>query len=258
MPEPIHCLVFSRRRPLQLHALLESIGRHAPYRSVTVLARVDDGWREPYRICERAFPLVEFVEERDFERQTLDWLSGRGRVCFHSDDELWFRPPPPALLELDPSETIVTFRQGRNTTYCHPLQRGQYVPERFPWRWREADLDFAYPLSVNATVYQAADLWPLLDFHFTNPTTLEARLAANAARLQVEWMTAPEHSCTVSLPHNVTSESSGNPRGANPAWQPEPLRDYYLLGWRLDLDGIDYAAVNAAHVELPLEFRRIV
>lgn len=255
MAEPIHALVFSRRRPMQLHALLESIERYAPYASVTVLARIDDGWREPYSVCARGF-CCDFLDERDFQRETLDWLAGHERVVFHSDDELWFRHPPPGLLELDSSELLVTFRQGRNTDYCHPLQRGQWVPEAFPWRWRQADLDFAYPLSLNATVYHSRDLLPLLDFSFTNPTTLEAQLAANAARLTVEWMTAPEHSCTVSLPHNVTSESSGNPRGRNPDWQPDALRIAYLDGWRIDLGRLDYTLVNAAHVEIPLRFRR--
>jgi hypothetical protein len=109
---------------------------------------------------------------------------------------------------------------------------------------------------LNATVYNTRDLLPLLDFHFNNPTQLEACWAANASRLQVEWMTAPERSCTVALPHNVTSVSSGNPRGDWPDYQPEALRAFYLEGWRIDPFALDYSLVDAAHVELPLVFER--
>ena len=91
------------------------------------------------------------------------------------------------------------------------------------WRWREADGDFGYPLSLNGTIYRSADLLPLLDFPFANPTQLEAGLAARADRFAPEWMTAPLHSCCVSLPHNVVSDSSGCPRGSNPDWQPDAL-----------------------------------
>ena len=100
-------------------------------------------------------------------------------------------------------------------------------------------------------------LEPLLDFHFSNPTQLEACWAANATRLEVEWMTAPERSCTVAVPHNVTSVSSGNPRGSWPDYQPEALRRFYLDGWRINPFWMDYRPVNAAHVELPYVFERV-
>lgn len=240
---------------MQLDAFLRSAARYAPYKTITVLAAAFD---DTYEICRATHIGAFFTWDTDygFEHDVRAWLGQHERVVFHSDDEVFFAEPPDELLELDNSETLVTFRQGRNTTYCHPLSHVQAVPYVFPWRWREASLDFAYPLSLNATVYNSKDLLPLMsDFHFENPNQLEAQLAAKANLFPVAWMTAPERSCTVSLPHNVVSASSGNPRGAHPDWQPDALRRMYLDGWRIDPFVMDYSQVNAAHVEIPLRFK---
>jgi hypothetical protein len=242
---------------MQLDALLQTLECYAPYDTVDVLyAERGD---ETYRVCRQENDqLIYWQADGDtgFEAPVREFLERHDRVVFHTDDDLFFASPPRELLELDNSETIVSLRLGRNTTRCHPLSCWQPVPERFPWRWRDARLDFAYPLSLNATVYNSRDLLPLLDFSFSDPTELEARLAANADRLEVEWMTAPERSCVVSLPHNVTSLASGNPRGSWPDYQPEALRRAYLAGWRIDPFAMDYTAVDAAHVELPYVFER--
>ena len=68
-------------------------------------------------------------------------------------------------------------------------------------------------------------------------------------------MTAPLHSCCVSLPHNRVSVSSVCPAGSNPAWQPDALREAYLAGWRIDLEAMDFSAVVGAHQEIPLNFK---
>ncbi len=259
---PIHALVFTKGRAMQLDAFLQSAAKWAPFVSVTVLA-ADDPADEAIRTCVAEnlprFGSIHWCwdSHEGFESPVRRFLEAHERVVFHTDDELYFGSPPLELLELDNSECVLTLRQGRNTTWCHPLTCPQPVPETFPWRWRDAQLDFAYPLSLNATIYNSRDILPLLDFHFANPTQLEAQLAANAARFRVEWMTAPEHSCTVALPHNVTSISSGNPRGQWPDYQPEALRRFYLDGWRIDPFAMDYSQVNAAHVELPLQFRKV-
>ncbi len=246
---------------MQLDGLLRSMARYTPATSVTVLAagELDAAYLRCQRDSLGLFGSIVWEWDRDqgFEEPVRRFLAAHERVIFHVDDELYFAAPPLELLELDNSECVLTLRQGRNTTWCHPLGRSQQVPAVFPWRWRDAELDFAYPLSLCATVYNSKDLLPLLDFHFANPTQLEAQLAANAARFRVEWMTAPEHSCTVHLPLNVTSVSSGNPRGSWPPYQPEPLRDAYLEGWRIDLDAMDFGVVVGAHQELALAFKRV-
>lgn len=254
---PIHALVFVKDRAMQLDACLRSLARHMPCETMTVLADRPD---PSYDLCAAENPGPNWVYDTDstFEEEVRVWLAEHERVLFVTDDEIFFADPPRELLELDNSETVLTLRQGRNTVWCHPLACPQPVPETFPWLWRDARLDFAYPLSLNGTLYNTKDLLPLLDFRFGDPTQLEAQLAANAARFAPAWMTAPERSCVVNLPLNLTSVSSGNPHGHWPDYQPAALDKFYRAGWRIDLDQMDFSGVNAAHVELPLAFTRIL
>lgn len=262
----IHCLVFSKDRPLQLDAFLRSARRYAPYETVTTLNSLPistrlNRWDIAYEICdhEHRFWGEQWNDQKwGFEKFVRGFLERHERVVFHTDDDVWFREPPAGEFPWP-----VSFRLGWNTTWCHPQKRRQETPlgiidynDWIVWQWRDADGDFGYPLSLNGTVYRSADLLPLLDFPLQNPTQLEAGLAARAGRFAPEWLAAPAHSCCVSLPHNRVSEDSGCPAGANPDWQPGPLLDAFLDGYRLDLDAMDFTGIIGAHQEVPLAFAK--
>lgn len=231
MGNGIHCLVFSKDRAMQLDAFLRSAERYAPYQSVS----------------------VTYESGQSLQVVVADFLRGHSRVVFHTDDDVFFREPHLPWYRNAPDPAVISLRLGKNTTFCHPLAIEQEIPH-FPWRWRDANGDFGYPLALNATVYESKDLVPLLNFPFENPTQLEAGLAYQHAQFKPEWMTAPLHSCCVSLPHNVVSESSNCPRGGNPDWQPDALNEMYIDGWRIDLDAMDFSNVIGAHQEIPLKF----
>ena len=257
----IHCLVFSKDRAMQLDAFLRSAERYAPYDDVYALVYFQR--ERSYDLTVRDHPHVGWWDQEfngGFETSVRKWLSDKERVVFHTDDDVFYRPASifDVCYSVPPNEwPPSSFRLGKNTTYCHPLDCEQEPPAHFPWRWREAQGDFGYPLCLNATVYQSADLLPLLQgWHFQNPTELEAGLAYRAELFRPEWMTAPLHSCCVSLPHNRVSSSSGCRTGTNPLWQPDSLRDLYLDGYRIDLDRMDFTDIVGAHQEVPLAFTR--
>lgn len=250
----IHCLVFAHDRAMQLDAFLRSATRFTPYESVTVLMH---NWSEGIHAesaydIEHEHPNPAFVHAHELEPTVREWLNDHGQVVFHTDDDIFFAhayTPPLSTLPL-----IFSYRLGWNTTYSHPLQRAQAAPASRPWRWRDAEGDFGYPLSINATVYRNTDLLPLLDFSFRTPTEFESGLAARAGRLEREWMSSQLHSCCVSLPHNVVSPTSTCPRGSNPEWQADALCEKYLDGIRIDLDAMDFSTVTGAHQEIPFAF----
>ena len=257
---PIHALVFSKNRAMQLDAFLRSAKKHAPYASIIAMCAFTNGDHEDaYIQAMDEHPEMQGCWAWDdfgggtIEDQVRHTLKQHERVVFHTDDEIFYRTPPADLLDND--QDIIMLRQGRNTTYCHPLDCEQEVPAGFPrWRWRDAQHDFGYPLSLNATIYRSEWITPLLDFHFNNPTQLEAALACHHNQFTVEYAVAAEHSCTVALPHNVVSVDSNCPRGGNPEWQPDALCQKYRDGWRIDLDAMDFSNITAAHQEVPLEF----
>jgi hypothetical protein len=260
---------------MQLDAFLRSAKRYAPYETITVLARAsDEAHAESYDELWDLLPGRIIREDRgreSFEWWVRQWLSGppdvepeRKRVVFHTDDDVFYREATISdeFADLGLECGPLSYRLGANTVRCHPLDRAQPLPDAtlgldcMYWRWREAEHDFGYPLCLNGTVYRSADILPLLNFPFRNPTELEAGLDYRKELFRPEWMTAPLHSCCVSLPHNRVSSSSGCPAGANPEWQPDALLERYLDGWRIDLDAMDFANITSAHQEVPLAFTR--
>jgi len=232
----VYCLVFTKDREMQLDAFLRSAERYASYAAVSICGTTG----------------------KPFEEDVRYFLRTAERVVFHTDDDVFFRR---TWLPPDRWQAVHSYSLGANTTYCHPLDCAQTVPEpldtQLLWKWREAQGDFGYPLCLNATIYRSADLLPLLQgWHFANPTELEAGLAYRAELFQPEWMTAPLHSCCVSLPHNRVSSSSGCRTGSNPDWQPDRLCEMFLDGWRIDLDRMDFTHIVGAHQEVPLAFTR--
>ena len=240
---------------MQLDAFLRSAKRYAPYKSIVACwpGNLDDGYSQTLE--DNAVARLPEYMVGSFESAVRWFLREHERVVFHTDDDVFFRQAP-----APPDCDIFSYRLGLNTVYCHPLDQAQRIPNGVGahangWVWQRAEHDFGYPLCLNGTVYRSADLLPLLDFPFSNPTELEAGLAYRAVLYRPERRHAPLHSCCVSLPHNRVSSSSGCRTGTNPDWQPDLLRDRYLAGERIDLEQMNFAHIIGAHQEVPLCFR---
>lgn len=251
---------------MQLDAFLRSAETYAPYASITVLEDANNHKQHALAYRSLRDRADDWWYTVGIEDVTRDFLAVHDRVVFHTDDDVFFQSwdgdVAGVTYEGDnaPPSTF-TFRLGTNTTYCHPLGVEQEPPETdndyaMNWRWCDGDLDFGYPLCLNGTVYRSADLLPLLDFPFHNPTVLEAGLDYRKELFRPQWMTAPLRSCCVSLPHNRVSSSSGCLAGSNPEWQPDALLGKYLDGWRIDLDAMDFSDIRSAHQEVPLAFKK--
>lgn len=259
-------LVFSRDRPMQLHALLESTGRYAShlYRTVTVLYRATTPlMRLGYLDCLSAHVSLvdQAIEEGDFREDVLEWLRGqeaRRPFGFLVDDDVWFRPAPEPI-----DAPIVSYRLGLNTDRCYPADARQAIPRTgelrswLNWDWRDGTYDFAYPLSLDGHLFaRRAMLEPIVEsLSFRDPTTLEAGMAGRALELAASRMIAPKMSCLVSIPANRVSESGGGRNAGRGDWAPEALNRMYLDGWRIDLETMDFSDVRGAHQEIPLAFR---
>jgi len=229
-------MVFTKDRPLQLDAFLRSAERYAPYESMEVNRHMT--------------PAL-------FEEQTRTFLAKHERVVFHTDDDVFFQLAVLPPVEVENEGAVWSLRLGFNTRFQHTTQRAQELPPGNVWRWREADGDFGYPLTLNATVYRSADLLPLLDFHFDNPTSLESQLAAKAHEFAPEWMTAPIHSCCVSIPYNRVTTGSQNPISDDPRWTAPALKELWDAGYRLDIDKMDFSNVIGAHQVIEPKFYRV-
>ena len=84
-------LIFSKNRPMQLHALLSSFKEFAiNFKSLSVLYKYDDEYLESLQLLKRQFSDVNFIEENNFKNQVKDFLS-HGYFCSLVGDDIIFK-----------------------------------------------------------------------------------------------------------------------------------------------------------------------
>jgi hypothetical protein len=262
---PVHCIVFSKDRAMQLDACLRSIERSAPYAgpiTVIYLATTEE-FADGYRLLDLG-ERVRLVEQSDdFRSVVINALDPKDEhTVFHTDDDVFFLRPPTAPV-LPPGFAAFSLRLGENTTYCYPLHRMQQVPTTaangsvMAWDWTRAEGDFSYPMSLDGHILSTGLLLRMLArARFANPNQLEGELHLRRY-LAPPAMLAFRESCLVSIPANIVSSTHQNPSGANPAWSAEALNRRFLAGERLDLKAMDFSAIQGAHQDVLLAFTRI-
>lgn len=190
-------LVFSKDRPLQLHALLSSyfklVAHAAPldiiYKAST--AEVNEYYRELANEF-TGYP-IRLIREHHFNEQVIQWCEERDadRIFFLTDDAIF-------LAEMDlkdcllfhPVTAIFSPRYGKDLTYCFPFNCNQDLPgfekedvtgtqPLLKWRWndRPGSPDWSYPLSVDFHIFYKYELLAILrNIDFNSPNSLEANI----------------------------------------------------------------------------------
>jgi hypothetical protein len=258
----VNCIVFSRDRAMQLDAFLASIERYARsiFSSVTVLYRpTSEGFEEAYDVVAGDRPWAGWRRERDFRSDLVEAVGDHDMTVFHTDDDVYFRPPPP--VELRDDEVCFALRLGLNTTYCYPLDLQEQLVsavednDRVSWDWRAQGLGaYSYPLAVNGHVFRTAEVrsW-LTGAEYANPNELEAALQGFNDRVRPR-MASPRHNVVVSIPANVVNETYPN-RNAEAVGVVE-LNTRFLAGDRIDTGAMDFSDVGACHQEIAYVYRR--
>jgi hypothetical protein len=214
----IQAIIFSKDRPLQLHAALASIALHATEPDsfpINVLWRAShNSYAEGYAQVAKEFHSslsINWFEETNFKANLLaiiqapqiksriqrfkDFVllrqppSQTDHLLFLVDDNLFIRSfclqEAADALNNHPDAIGFSLRVGSNTTTCYSLQCEQPLPpfESAPtglrFKWPGQVGDFGYPLELSSSVYRCSDLIPLLrSLPYTNPNRLEQALSA--------------------------------------------------------------------------------
>jgi hypothetical protein len=214
----VQAIIFSKDRPLQLHAALASLALHATEPDsfpINVLWRAShNSYAKGYAQVAQEFHdrlLINWLEETNFKanllaiiqapqiksriQRFLDFVllrqppSRTDHLLFLVDDNLFIRPfclqQIADSLNAHPDAIGFSLRVGRNTTSCYSMQCEQPLPPfestslGLRFDWSGQVGDFGYPLEVSSSVYRCADLTPLLrTLPFNNPNRLEQALSA--------------------------------------------------------------------------------
>jgi len=285
----VRAVVFSRDRAMQLDAVLRSLAAHcaeAVGLVVDVLfAASSAGMARQYEELEQIWsgPLrLRFRREREFRADLLHILDGVDKgtegplgepshILFLVDDAIFCRPfslkHAIRALRDRPRALGFSLRLGVNTSYCYALDAAQRVPHLEPlghgvvvFDWTTAQRDFAYPLEVSSSIYDAGRIARMLSgMDFTCPNTLEARLASVAART---WLRlAPELLCfersvAFCAAVNRVQTVFDNRAGTDVRLSPGELSGLFDRGLRIDTSAFAGFTPDACQCEVPFSFVR--
>ncbi|OGN56153.1 MAG: hypothetical protein A3E26_05730 [Chlamydiae bacterium RIFCSPHIGHO2_12_FULL_49_32] len=265
-------LLFSRDRPLQLYALLESIEAYAShYDTLFVLykASTEEYERAYKQVFERfvhATPLKESSESGcDFRSLFLRALFQESQskyVAFAVDDLI-------LTDTIDFSEAISSLQaakayafylsNGKNLTTCYMQRRAQPLPPHvalnhsvFAWQFQQGESDWRYPHTLDLGLYRKAAIEKdLKNLSFHNPTTLESNWAKKSKRKRVGLFY--ENSKCVNLPLNLVIPSSN--RNSN-IYTPQELLTLFNQGLKLDITPLRQMKNISRHIDYTPQFIR--
>ena len=210
----------------------------------------DDRFESGYEIVKKHFPNVEYVRQlnppHDFKELTLDALKESYKhvdfIAFGVDDII-FKDE----CDLDDCARLMDktgaygffLRLGRHINFCYMLRRKQPPPRCdavepgvYAWQFCYGNADWAYPNSLDMTVYRIGQILPTFQkMGYTNPNYLEAGWAKRANKQLVGLCYG--HSKIVNIPVNVVSTfRNRNLR----LYSAEQMLDMFFEGKKIDID----------------------
>ena len=260
-------IVFSKNRPMQLQALLESFFHFVEpsvVNSVKVLFAFDPQYQNGYSKILNRFPNVVFIKENDFRHQTISTISESGEhVCFLVDDIIFYRETPADILPKS-SEVCFSLRLGKNCKYSHPANSWYNLPKfqeegnNISWNWTSGEYDFSYPFSLDGHVFRKDDvLQSLGNAIFRSPNSLENALVywnPLMEKFKRMRMRSFHQSCLVGVPVNRVNNEVPNRFGLEFCMTEPELQSLFDQGKRIAWETMDFSTVQGPHKEIKFEF----
>lgn len=265
--QKVDFILFSKNRPMQLRALLESMFHFVDgsiINSIRVIFTFDPGYENGYAKVSSEFPAVIFVKENDFKGQTISILEQSiDHVCFLVDDIIFFRP---VAGDVTPKSTDVCFslRLGKNCKYSHPANSWYSLPSlheegnSITWDWAKGEYDFGYPFSLDGHIFRRDDILQSCGSSiFRSPNSLENSLVywnPHMEKFKLMRMRAFHNSCLVGIPVNRVNNEVPNRFGLEFSITEPELQSIFDEGKRIAWEEMDFSAIQGPHKEIKFEF----
>lgn len=186
-------IVFSKDRPIQLHALLSSYFQYTtPIPTYVLYKASSDRHKKAYNDLKLIFKNIVFLEEINFKGDLMDLLNtsickGFKKIFFMTDDGLFIDNfDMNEFLSINPMSAVISLTRGDDATFCFPLNKMEKLPsfysdETLPVKlkyWIFAEVKelglFKFPLSVDGTLFDLNEIYLLLNsIEFKAPNSLE-------------------------------------------------------------------------------------
>lgn len=257
----VSIIVFSKGRPMQLHAYLESLllFSEIPQRTITVLYCEMDGIC--YDKVMKEYPDVSWVRERKFEDDLKCVIQQAGQfIMFGCDDVVFTRKfnIQQACDYLDVHEEVFGFsmRLGGNIK-PHPPCDSSGDPEIFKWKWEGcAEIRYDYPWELDCTLYRKEDVIQLTmeeEQPIKNPNYYEAMINPDniGSRIKRKYL-ASYKKCGCAVVITVNRVQDTHPNGYDDSMRTDIYtldRLYNEENNTLDIEKISRKKTDHIHVE---------
>lgn len=179
-------IVFSKDRPMQLHAYLESLFLFSDIRAEDINILYKETSEIDYTRVLNKFPSVNWVKEDCFHDDLLKLIrSSNDYIMFGCDDVVFTNPFKLSFAKeiLKVNEDIfgVSFRLGSNIQPSpkSALNLTQYLK----WNWQTAsELHYSYPWELDCTLYRKSDIENMLSLYdgkIKSPNYFESEFATS-------------------------------------------------------------------------------
>lgn len=263
----IDTVIFSRNRPLQLFALLESLHFYTDFKEsskISVIFKYDDEYLDSLQEIREKFSHINFINQGNFKQDVVSCLEGSNRFCTFFVDDIVFKRSCAALTVcgiLDSNPGILTFslRMGTHLNYCYPTGESQPIPDGnvqsgfFIWDWRRGSGDWGYPISVDGHVFRKDQFLSWLEpISFNNPNQFEDRLQIAKQMAKNFGCVCMTSSCIVNLPINRVQDEYKNKSGEE---LPENLKKSWDAGQKIDF--LMFSNINNSSAHFPSSIRLV-
>lgn len=259
-------IVFSKNRPLQLYALLESMRKNTdiPLSTVNVLYAADYDFILAMEDLKDAFPEVQYHQEYDFRKQTEDLVkTAKDYVVFFTDDDVFKNKvsyvDPCFILHNNPHVVCFSLRLGKHLNYCYSTKSPQTVPVGktrepfFFWPWKNASWDWNYVFSVDGHVFRKSDIQTAIKMidGWKSPNSFEGMLSHLHPQLPHPEMASHTESSVLNIPHNKVQTEVANEFGGGSEYE---FLDIWNSGKKIDISTFHKIKNISAHQLIPLTF----
>lgn len=258
--EGISVIIFSKDRPMQLLACLESYQYYLSNnpKPIILYSASTPAFARAYEELFQKYNHLfhDFCRENNFRIDLLSELKkiNTGRIFFLVDDIIFYRHfDLNEILIFNPREEIFSLRLGLNVTFCYTHNLLEKVPvgkiqeNYFQWTWNDGELDWCYPLSVDGHIFALDEIIFMLEnSEFKAPNSLEVALQAfNYFYLKKKGICYKE-SILVNNPCNKVQTENNNLYGK--LHQGE-LLEYWNKNLKIDITKVKNKTFNGVHQE---------
>ena len=187
----ISLIVFSKDRPLQLEAFIESCNIN--FKNYSEMYVIYNYSTEKYKIAYQEifsnYNTINPVDENvfnNFKTTLINVLNkiNTSKFIFFVDDIIFTDYiNVNDLLNIDLKKFIFSLRLGLNLNYSYVVKKHMRLPDYIKeknfiqWNWNQSDYDWAYPLSLDGNLYLVEEFnFIIKHLDFKSPNSLEDSL----------------------------------------------------------------------------------